>query len=157
MLRHILLSDYISDYTYEMKPIHKQNLKHKHVIKSSNLMGLKEGHFVSFEIIAHSSDMYENGKKFKITHLDPIKKEFTIDHKLEIDKKLKIKWCLNKDDINHHQIFEYTHQGPDKRAIIAKYCFQDCNLCHTLMKKYDILTGVTELASICSVPMSLLL
>ena len=101
--------------------------------------------------------MYKDGQKFKITHLDPIKKEFTIDHKLEIDKKSKIKWCLNKDDIDHHQIFEYTHQGPDKRAIIAKYCFQDCNLCHTLMKKYDILTGVSELASICSVPMSFII
>ena len=146
------ISDYISDYTYETNTYGKSNTQT--IIKSSNLMGLKAGHFVSFEIIAHSSDMYENGKKFKITHLDPIKKEFTIDHKLNIDKKLKMKWCLNKDDINHHQIFEYTNQGPDKRAIIAKYCFQDCNLCHTLMKKYDILTGVTELASICSIPMS---
>ena len=145
------ISDYISDYTYETN-INGES-ETQTIIKSSNLMGLKAGHFVSFEIIAHSSDMYENGKKFKITHLDPIKKEFVIDHKLTIDKKLKMKWCLNKDDINHHQIFEYTNQGPDKRAIIAKYCFQDCNLCHTLMNKYDILTGVTELASICSVPM----
>ena len=149
------ISDYISDYTHETNIDGESSIQT--VIKSSNLMGLKAGHFVSFEIIAHSSDMYENGKKFKITHLDPIKKEFTIDHKLEIDKKLKMKWCLNKDDINHHQIFEYTNQGPDKRAIIAKYCFQDCNLCHTLMKKYDILTGVTELASICSVPMSFII
>jgi len=149
------ISDYISDYTHETNTDGESSTQT--VIKSSNLMGLKAGHFVSFEIIAHSSDMYENGKKFKITYLDPIKKEFTIDHKLNIDKKLKMKWCLNKDDINHHQIFEYTNQGPDKRAIIAKYCFQDCNLCHTLMKKYDILTGVTELASICSVPMSFII
>jgi len=144
------ISDYISKFTYDETT--KQTTIH-----SSNLMGLKAGHFVSFEIIAHSSDMYENGKKFKIAHLDPVSKQFTIDHKLTIDEKLKIKWCLNKDDINHHQIFEYTNQGPDKRAIIAKYCFQDCNLCHTLMKKYDILTGVTELASICSVPMSFII
>ena len=141
------ISDYISDYTYD-------ETTRQTTIKSSNLMGLKAGHFISFEIIAHSSDMYKNGKKFKISHLDPIKKQFTIDYKLDINKKLKIKWCLNKDDIDHHQIFEYTNQGPDKRAIIAKYCFQDCNLCHTLMQKYDILTGVTELASICSVPMN---
>jgi len=151
------ISDYISDYTYVNETQTQAETQTQTLIKSSNLMGLKKGHFVSFEIIAHSSDMYKDGQKFKITQLDPVKKEFTIDHKLEIDKKSKIKWCLNKDDINHHQIFEYTHQGPDKRAIIAKYCFQDCNLCHTLMKKYDILTGVSELASICSVPMSFII
>jgi len=144
------ISDYISQYDYD-------ETNNQTTIHSSNLMGLKAGHFVSFEIIAHSSDMYENGRKFKIIDLDSEKKQFTIDHKLNIDKSLKIKWCLNKDDIDHHQIFEYTHQGPDKRAIIAKYCFQDCNLCHTLMKKYDILTGVTELASICSIPMSFII
>ena len=144
------ISDYITKFNYD-------ETTNQTTINSSNLMGLKPGHFVSFEIIAHSSDMYENGKKFKIIGLDPVSKQFTIDHKLNIDEKLKIKWCLNKDDINHHQIFEYTNQGPDKRAIIAKYCFQDCNLCHTLMQKYDILTGVTELASICSVPMSFII
>ena len=142
------ISDYISDYSCENGYT---------TVKSSNLMGLKAGHFVSFEMISHSSDMYENGKKFKITSIDTVKKEFTINHTISIDKKLKIKWCLNKDDINHHQIFEYTNQGPDKRAIIAKYCFQDCNLCHTLMKKNDVLTGVSELASICSIPMNFII
>ena len=44
-----------------------------------------------------------------------------------------------------------------KRSIIAKYCFQDCNLCHTLMIKYDIYTGVSELSTICSVPMDFII
>jgi len=127
------------------------------VINSKNLTGLENGHFVSFQIIAHSSDMYLDGKKFKIFDLDKENYTFKINHKLDINKKLTIKWCLNKDDIDHHQIFEYTKQGPDKRAIIAKYCFQDCNLCHTLMSKNDIATGVSELASICSVPMDFII
>ena len=127
------------------------------IVSTNNLTGLENGHYVSFEMIAHSSDMYMNGKKFKISNLDRENKSFCINHKLDIDKKLKIKWCLNKDDIDHHQIFEYTKQGPDKRAIIAKYCYQDCNLCHTLMRKNDIITGITEMSLICSVPMDFII
>ena len=145
-------SHFISDKVYD----YEDNDDYT-IIKSKNLMGLKNGHFVSFEIIAHSSDMYLDGKKFKIFDLDKKNNQFKINHKLDIDKKLTIKWCLNKDDIDHHQIFEYTNAGPDKRSIIAKYCFQDCNLCHTLMIKYDIYTGVSELSTICSVPMDFII
>ena len=145
-------SHFISDKVYDYE--HNDDYT---IIKSKNLMGLKNGHFVSFEIIAHSSDMYLDGKKFKIFDLDKKNNQFKINHKLDIDKKLTIKWCLNKDDIDHHQIFEYTNAGPDKRSIIAKYCFQDCNLCHTLMIKYDIYTGVSELSTICSVPMDFII
>ena len=142
------ISDKVSDYNV---------VDDISVINSKNLTGLETGHFVSFQIIAHSSDMYLEGKKFKIFDLDKENHSFKINHKLDINKKLTIKWCLNKDDIDHHQIFEYTKQGPDKRAIIAKYCYQDCNLCHTLMSKNDIITGVSELSSICSVPMDFII
>ena len=32
--------------------------------KSKNMMGLLNGHYISFEILGHSSDMYKDGKKF---------------------------------------------------------------------------------------------
>tara|TARA_B100001093_G_scaffold505315_1_gene562474 strand:- start:138 stop:3923 length:3786 start_codon:yes stop_codon:yes gene_type:complete len=149
--------DYVASHFISDKVFDYENDDDYTIIKSKNLMGLKNGHFVSFEIIAHSSDMYLDGKKFKIFDIDKKNNEFKINHKLDIDKKLTIKWCLNKDDIDHHQIFEYTNAGPDKRSIIAKYCFQDCNLCHTLMIKYDIYTGVSELSTICSVPMDFII
>jgi DNA polymerase elongation subunit (family B) len=42
------------------------------------------------------------------------------------------------------------------RAIIAKYCIQDCNLVHYLMNKVDIITGFSEMSKICSVPIHFL-
>ena len=44
----------------------------------------------------------------------------------------------------------------DERAIVAKYCIQDCNLVHELLLKLDIITGLVEMAKLCSVPMNYL-
>ena len=49
-----------------------------------------------------------------------------------------------------------TRGSDDDRAVIAKYCIQDCNLVHYLMNKVDIITGYVEMAKICSVPMNFL-
>lgn len=67
-----------------------------------------------------------------------------------------MRWGLAKDDVSPQDIFRMTHEGPKERAIIAKYCIQDCNLVHHLMRKIDVLTGFVEMANICSVPMSFL-
>ena len=62
--------DYVSSYfigdivkDYEVK-------KDITEIKSKNLMGLKNGHYICFEILGHSSDKYKDGKKFKISNLN---------------------------------------------------------------------------------------
>ena len=49
-----------------------------------------------------------------------------------------------------------TNEGPNERAIIAKYCIQDCNLVHHLMNKIDVMTGYSEMSKICSVPINFL-
>ena len=68
----------------------------------------------------------------------------------------KVRWCLAKDDVTPKDIFEMTKGSDDDRAVIAKYCIQDCNLVHYLMNKVDIITGFVEMANICSVPMNFL-
>jgi len=122
------------------------------IIKSGNLMGLQQGNFVCFELIGHSTDSYENGKKFKVLQLNEKKGEFIIEGIINppIDKKLR--WGLGKDDITPQDIFKLSKGSASDRAIIAKYCFQDCNLVHHLFRKNDILTGMSEQAAICSVP-----
>ena len=77
---------------------------------------------------------------------------FEIEHRLDIDKKKKFRWCLAKDDINHLDIFRLSKGGPEDKAIVAKYCYQDCNLVHNLFIKNDIFTAMVEQAAICSVP-----
>ena len=122
------------------------------VIKSGNLMGLQKGNFVCFELIGHSVDSYKNGKKFKVIQLDEEKGEFIVEGNIEPRADRKLRWGLGKDDITPHQIFELANGSSSDRAIIAKYCFQDCNLVHHLFRKNDILTGMSEQAAICSVP-----
>jgi DNA polymerase delta subunit 1 len=68
----------------------------------------------------------------------------------------KVKWGLAKDDVTPKDIFRMTNEGPSARAVIAKYCIQDCNLVHYLMNKVDVLTDLIEMSKLCSVPMSFL-
>ena len=56
-------------------------------LKSKNLFGLKNGHYIVFEIKGHSSDKYLKGKKFKVKNLDLKSGSFEIEHRLDIDKK----------------------------------------------------------------------
>lgn len=140
-------SHFIGDIIKDIGIVDKKTL-----IKSKNLMGLKNGHYICFEILGHSTDKYKEGKKFIVEHLTS--DSFIINNE-EIAKDLKDKkcrWCLAKDDVTPQDIFRLTNEGPDERAIIAKYCFQDCNLVHNLMMKNDIFTGMSEIANICYVP-----
>ena len=115
-------------------------------------MGLQRDNFVCFELIGHSVDSYEGGKKFKVLQLNEEKGEFIIEGNINPRKDRKLRWGLGKDDITPQDIFELSMGSSSDRAIIAKYCFQDCNLVHHLFRKNDILTGMSEQAAICSVP-----
>ena len=48
---------------------------------------------------------------------------------------------LAKDDVSPQDIFRLTNGSSADRSIIAKYCLQDCNLVHHLLKKIDVVTG----------------
>jgi len=126
-------------------------------IYSKNLTGLENGSFINFEEEAHTSDQYKNGQKFEVHAVDRVKGTFLIKGREEPDTVTKkVRWGLAKDDVTPQDIFRMTNEGPKERAIIAKYCIQDCNLVHHLMRKIDVLTGYSEMASLCSVPMDFL-
>ena len=122
------------------------------IIRSKNLMGLQEDNYVIFQVIGHSVDDYEKGKKYKVSYLNETTGEFRINEEIHMPLKGKLRWGLGKDDVSPQDLFRLTNGTPDDRAIIAKYCFQDCNLVHHLLRKNDVVTGMTEIASICSVP-----
>jgi DNA polymerase elongation subunit (family B) len=130
-------------------------------IKTSNLTGLLEGSYVHFEEIGHTVDYYDEGTKFLVSKVSTKDKCFTIQVSVEKEFILdptskKIRWCLAKDDVTPKDIFEMTNGTSADRAVIAKYCIQDCNLVHYLMNKKDVMTGFIEMAKICSVPVSFL-
>lgn len=68
----------------------------------------------------------------------------------------KLSWGVAKDDVTPQDIFRLSRGSSADRAIVAKYCLQDCNLVHHLMNKIDVITGYVEMARICSVPVSFL-
>jgi len=155
--------DYVSGYfigDYVKKITSGKNLRDPPEIYSvvgGNLMGLLEGSYVHFEEIGHSVDYYDGGAKFKVVSVNREEGVFeVVGANLAPDFSKKVRWCLAKDDVTPKDIFEMTNGTAEDRAIIAKYCIQDCNLVHYLMNKSDILTGFIEMAKICSVPMSFL-
>ena len=127
-------------------------------VMSGNLLGLEVGNFVKFEQTNHSTDLYKDGHKFKVITIPGASEGggFIVEGSATPDMKMMVRWGLAKDDVSPQDIFRMTNEGPKERAVIAKYCIQDCNLVHHLMNKIDIITGYTEMAKICSVPISFL-
>ena len=125
-------------------------------IITNNMTGLQEESYIHFEEINHSSDYYKDGQKFKVTKVCKEESWFEI---LGTEKPYakKVKWGLAKDDVTPKDIFRMTNEGPASRAIIAKYCIQDCNLVHYLFNKVDVVTDLVEMSKLCSVPMSFLI
>jgi DNA polymerase elongation subunit (family B) len=148
--------DYVSGYFIGDTIKHIEHCDGNTIITSKNLTGLENGSFVNFEEEAHSVDSYKNGKKFQVSELNVKNGTFRINGLEMPDMTKKVRWGLAKDDVTPQDIFRMTNEGPNERAIIAKYCIQDCNLVHHLMRKIDVITGYIEMANLCSVPLDFL-
>ena len=142
-------SHFIGDYVKDVK--HEEDGTK---LKSYNLTGLQKYNYVSFELIGHSSDSYKlNGKKkFKVINMNEDEGWFKVAEELVFEEGKKIRWGLAKDDVTPQDIFRLTNGDAKDRAVIAKYCFQDCNLVQHIFRKNDIWTGFIEIANVCSVP-----
>jgi hypothetical protein len=135
---------------------------------SKNLSGLHAGDFIHIEISTFTTDYYMDGKKFQVLAIESNKRVenhsiipdgtynvIIIDgnHTTTLNpQKMSLKWGMAKDDVSPQDIFRLSKESGASRAIVAKYCIQDCNLVHHLMKKVDVLTGYIEMARICNVP-----
>jgi DNA polymerase elongation subunit (family B) len=140
-------------------------------LHSVNLSGLHIGDFVHIELSGFTSDYYKNGCKFRVTNIvydyetgetdkkgNPVKTNVIVidGHEDALVSAKNVKWGMAKDDVSPQDIFRLSGGSSADRAIVAKYCIQDCNLVHHLMNKIDVLTGYVEMSSICSVPISFL-
>jgi DNA polymerase elongation subunit (family B) len=139
----------------------------KTLIYSKNLAGLHVGDFIHIKINSFSSDYFNGGQKFKVEDIqygvEHNSKKYNVislagEHVIPEPEGsvVSIDWGMAKDDVTPQDIFRLTRGSSSDRAIVAKYCIQDCNLVHHLMGKLDIITGYTEMSSICSVPISYL-
>jgi DNA polymerase elongation subunit (family B) len=138
---------------------------------SKNLTGLHKNDYIHIEMIGFTSDYIQDGKKFKVVSIETgreimetIKgKETTNKYNIiiieghpEMDRSKALKWGTAKDDVSPQDIFRLANGSSADRAVVAKYCIQDCNLVHHLMNKIDVITAYIEMSRICSVPISFL-
>jgi DNA polymerase elongation subunit (family B) len=143
---------FIGDYVKKLEHCDSGNTR----ITTVNMTGLQQDSFIHFEEINHSSDYYKDGAKFRVLKVNKIESWFEVEGR-ENPQAKSVKWGLAKDDVSPKDIFRMTNEGPASRAIIAKYCIQDCNLVQHLFSKVDVITDLVEMAKLCSIPMSFLI
>jgi DNA polymerase elongation subunit (family B) len=153
------LDEVVSNFIRESIIIIKNNSDGTALIETKNTNGLYKDQYIK---ICYNDGMTENkhmdGKKFKVLELT--KKSILIDSNIETEEIMnrgyKVFWTNAKDDIGPNDIFRMQDEGPAQRALIAKYCIQDCALCNKLIAKLQILTNNIGMANVCEVPPSFL-
>tara|TARA_Y100000389_G_scaffold39423_1_gene33844 strand:- start:3537 stop:7310 length:3774 start_codon:yes stop_codon:yes gene_type:complete len=141
------IGDNIKDITFDIE-------KKCSIITTNNLTGLENGDYIVIEEIGHTTNLYKEGKKFKIKNLQET--SFEVDEEVSPDKTKILRWCLGKDDVTPQDIFKLSNEGPAGRAIVGKYCLKDTTLIHDLMRKNDTMTSYIEMSNLSWVPMSFL-
>lgn len=123
------------------------------ILECNKIVAISVGNYVTI--------MYENGlypnvieEKYQIVEIGDkyIKIKGIFNH--EFFKKYPYYWCQAKDDISPADIFRLQQGTSADRAIIAKYCIQDCRLCNRIMEKLLVLVNYISMANVSSVPLS---
>jgi len=166
-------SNFIRDEIYHIEKLDNDRIK----LHCDSVDNINVDDYIHFEYaLDFISDMIGSkyrveeiiGKTITITVSDEIKEFLKEDKYTEwenIDyhdedkrktRKFKLVWSQAKDDVGPRDIFRMFNEGPDERAIIAKYCVKDCKLVSLLMEKLCIIINNIEMANVCYVPMSFL-
>ena len=96
-------------------------------------------------------------EKCLVTRVEPTALTIHIEGGLETLQEhgsLPVRWAQVKDDVHPKDIFRLHRGNAHDRAIIARYCLQDCDLVMELFHKLDILNNSVAMANVCSVPVS---
>jgi DNA polymerase elongation subunit (family B) len=123
---------------------------------TGNLTGIHVGDYIHIEIVGITTNYIEGGRKYRICDIreNALIIDSQIDNKLITNNKLR--WGIAKDDVSPQDIFRLANGTASDRAIVARYCVQDCNLVHHLLNKIDVITGYIEMSNICNIPISFL-
>lgn len=81
------------------------------------------------------------------------------DHKLDsykLDFVAETFLKDKKDDLKPREIFEKFLGDSEDRAVIGKYCIQDCALCNRLLDKLKVIGNNIGMGNVCFVPLSYL-
>uniref|UniRef100_A0A6C0DGX0 DNA-directed DNA polymerase n=1 Tax=viral metagenome TaxID=1070528 RepID=A0A6C0DGX0_9ZZZZ len=70
----------------------------------------------------------------------------------ESELPLAIKWVVVKDDVSPADIFRLHRGSAADRAIVGKYCLQDCDLVIELYRNLEVFNNSLSMANVCCVP-----
>jgi DNA polymerase elongation subunit (family B) len=77
-----------------------------------------------------------------------------LDNDALLEMEDATKWVIVKDDVSPQDIFRLHRESKEGRAIVGKYCLQDCDLVIDLYKKLETFNNTMCMANVCSVPLS---
>ena len=128
-------------------------------IHTKNTRGLFVGNLVRFEFVGNTNNPYADGMKFRVIEIHAKKFIIELDDTnymktfdIPVEQIKHLEWSLGKDDIKVTDMFASHHGTAEQRAVVAKYCIQDCDLVLTLMAKLDTLVNARGMADVCYVP-----
>ena len=126
------------------------------VLWSNNAYGIRSGDFLYlYETTVIGAEPVDDERKFQLRSLTTVdgKHRFELTEAVTLPTEGKYEWGLGKDDVSPQDIFRMQHEGPAERAVIGKYCIQDCQLVLTLMMKLQTVSNNVGMASVCTVPL----
>ena len=120
-------------------------------IVTSSTEGLKEGGWVT--LVKNNGiieEPYADTGKLQIHGVTPT--SFEVATELELEPGMKHSWCESKDDVTAADIFRLQKGTSTDRALVAKYCVQDCELVGRLFDKLSMLPNNLAMGNVCNVP-----
>lgn len=140
--------------------------KHQTIVQTDNPYGLSNNDYIHiFKNTCVGEEHLEDGLKYQLVKIttsydeDDETEQMRTCYELIIEAQLPFQsgeqylWGLAKDDVSPQQIFKFQKETSKERAIIAKYCIQDCVLVLHLFLKLDILPNNVGMSNVCFVPL----
>ena len=125
-----------------------------HTIKIDNVRELEIGNYIVISMSATTAKLYD-GEKLKILDIDKKTGAITLDKPIPQSCLISVPlWGLGKDDITPQDIFRLQKGTAKDRALIAKYCIQDCALLIRLLRKLEVINNNFGMSNVCLVPFS---
>jgi DNA polymerase elongation subunit (family B) len=129
-------------------------------IISDNSYGIRDGDFLHlYKVSVIGEEPVDNNKKFRIRAVEQVDTDDGEQHILHLDDYVnlldvntKYQWGLGKDDVGPQDIFRMQKEGSAERAIVGKYCVQDCQLVLNLMMKLQTVSNNMGMSRVCCVP-----
>lgn len=148
----IFMASDVIEATVEDKAIDKKSPckpGQNFTLKSKSVEGLRVGHYITL------TDSLGEPVDNKFIVSDITDKFITCENNSDdLIESIPKSWSQAKDDIHPSDIFRLQRGTAADRAIVAKYCIQDCDLVMDIESKLKAFMNAMAMANVCSVPVS---